>query len=301
MSSLLYGKAFKGLRKVSKRVLSACYPLVKQVYRFPKVKSIDDTIDHLLENRASISRYGDSEFLFIIDRISLPYQVFDEMLRQRMIDILVSNHPNHTVGLPIGYQSLENLIPDSKLFWRSQVVWTYPRLRKFLDLNKEYLNASMTRIYVTFDDKRDCPRIFAKLMSLWQGRNVLLIEGEKSRLGVGNDLFSRANRVDRVLAPQHHAFGRYADILKEARKYPKDTLVLMALGPTATVLAYDLAREGYQALDIGNVDIEYEWFLRGATSKVKIPGKYTSEAIGGRVVDDIVDELYESQVVARIL
>ena len=43
-------------------------------------------------------------------------------------------------------------------------------------------------------------------------------------------------------------------------------------------LAYDLSELGYRALDIGHVDIEYEWFLQKATEKVKISGKYTSEA-----------------------
>lgn len=47
--------------------------------------------------------------------------------------------------------------------------------------------------------------------------------------------------------------------------------MLIALGPTATVMAYDLADMGYQALDIGNVDIEAEWFLRGVDEKIKIP------------------------------
>jgi glycosyltransferase family protein len=301
MSSILYDRRFRSLRKISKRVLSSLYPLVRKLYRFPRVESIPDTIAYIYANKASISRYGDSEFLYIIDKISLPYQVYDPELGRRLQEVLVSNEPNHLVGLPIGYHSLHNLIDDSKLFWRSQIVWTYPRLRKYLDVNKTYYNASMTRVYVTFDDKSECPQIFASLMKLWEGRKVLIIEGEKSRLGVGNDLFSRALKVERVLAPMHHAFARYNELIQEARKSDLDTLVLLALGPTATVMAYDLAKAGYQAIDIGNVDIEYEWFLRGATSKVKIPGKYTSEAVGGRNVEDVEDQLYLSQIKARIL
>jgi len=30
------------------------------------------------------------------------------------------------------------------------------------------------------------------------------------------------------------------------------------LGPTTTVLAYDLYKNGYQAIDIGHVDLEHE-------------------------------------------
>jgi glycosyltransferase family protein len=139
------------------------------------------------------------------------------------------------------------------------------------------------------------------LMSLWEEREVLLVEGEKSRLGVGNDLFSKAKKVERILAPMHHAFDKYDLLVSEVCKHDTSKLVLIALGPTATVMAADLSGLGYQALDIGNIDIEYEWYLQGAQSKVKIPGKYTSEARNGREVDDVVNELYFSQIISMIL
>lgn len=58
---------------------------------------------------------------------------------------------------------------------------------------------------------------------------------------------------------------------------PKDGLVLAALGMTATVLCYDLAKKGYQAIDIGHVDVEYSWFLMGAKNKCPVPGKAVNE------------------------
>ena len=76
----------------------------------------------------------------------------------------------------------------------------------------------------------------------------------------------------------------------------KDSLILIALGPTATLLSYNLAKEGYQALDIGHFDIEYEWFLRGASKKEKIENKYTNEVEGGNSIDDIHNERYNNQI-----
>lgn len=55
--------------------------------------------------------------------------------------------------------------------------------------------------------------------------------------------------------------------MKAACTVNKAKLVLIALGHTATVLAYDLAEVGYQAIDIGHIDIEYEWFLMRAPKK----------------------------------
>ena len=53
--------------------------------------------------------------------------------------------------------------------------------------------------------------------------------------------------------------------MKIVQKYsPNEYLILLALGPTATVMAYNLAQKGYQAIDIGHIDIEYEWYRMGA-------------------------------------
>ena len=69
---------------------------------------------------------------------------------------------------------------------------------------------------------------------------------------------------------------------------------------TATVLAYDLARLGYWAVDLGHLDIEYEWLKLGVNEKVSIKGKYTNESKGGDVVDECKDEQYLSQIICDI-
>jgi glycosyltransferase family protein len=272
------------------------------VYRFPKVNSINETLDKLQKKKCSIVRFGDSEFLYILDKINLPYQEYDKTLACELQQILRSDIENILVGLPIGFHSHANLTSESRLFWRVQIVWIYSRLRRLLNLNREYDNASITRIYADYVDKAHCKATFEKFMMLWKGREVVLIEGEKSRLGVGNNLFFSALSVKRVLGPSHNAFHRCDEILNFISSTLKnDVLILASLGPAAKVISFRLAGQGYQVLDIGNLDIEYEWYLRGATSKVIVPGKYTSEAKGGRIVADISDKNYESQIIARFI
>lgn len=36
------------------------------------------------------------------------------------------------------------------------------------------------------------------------------------------------------------------------------------------MLSYELAKLGYQAIDLGHLDIEYEWFRMGAKGRVPI-------------------------------
>ena len=75
---------------------------------------------------------------------------------------------------------------------------------------------------------------------------------------------------------------------------------LLALGPVATVMAYDLAKSGRKAVDIGHLDLEYEWFLRGEGVRVPIPHKYVNEIDGGENVEDIHDEKYKSEIKIKV-
>ena len=145
-----------------------------------------------------------------------------------------------------------------------------------------------------------CAFYFKLIQQIWADKDILLIEGEKSRLGVGNDLFDNVKSIRRILAPNTNAFDHYDAIMKIVQKYsPNEYLILLALGPTATVMAYNLAQKGYQAIDIGHIDIEYEWYRMGASHKVPIPSKYVNEADAGVGVGDIHDEKYKKEIICR--
>ena len=74
-----------------------------------------------------------------------------------------------------------------------------------------------------------------------------------------------AKSVNYIYGPKAHAFRDYDRLLAEAKAQPKDRLMIVVLGPTATVLAYDLAKAGYQALDIGHLGKAYDWLKRKET------------------------------------
>ncbi len=297
---LLYGNLFKIPRRIFKYVLSFCYPIVKIIWPLPQIMSIEETILKIIEEECSISRFGDSEILYLVDKLNLPYQVYDENLASNLKKILNSDIPNLLVGLPTGYRSLNNMGAKGRVFWRSQISYAYPRLYKYINLKKVYYNANITRFYFGFENLNESKKNFNLIKKIWTGRKILLIEGEKSRLGVGNDLFSEALSVERILGPYHNAYASKNKLLAEAIKHGKDKLYLVAMGPTAKVITFELAQLGYQAVDIGNIDLEYEWFKRGKNERVKIEGKYTSEVKGGRVVSDIVDPLYQEQIIKVI-
>ena len=85
-------------------------------------------------------------------------------------------------------------------------------------------------------------------------------------------------------------------------KIKKNILILISLGPTATVLAYDLCKLGYQAIDVGHIDIEYEWFLKNASTKVVVENKFVNEVNNGENnFTKVKDKLYYKQIIKTIL
>lgn len=81
----------------------------------------------------------------------------------------------------------------------------------------------------------------------------------------------------------------------------KNSLVCISLGPTATVLAYDLAQRGYQALDIGQLDNEYEWYLRDVRERISIPGKLVAEVSEKQSFVMVDERKYLNQVIAKVV
>ena len=78
-------------------------------------------------------------------------------------------------------------------------------------------------------------------------------------------------------------------------------MILVSLGPTATVLTYDIFKLGKQVIDFGHFDLEYEYYLRNSTKIMKIPFKYVNEAFGGnKNISQVTDQNYFNQIIMKI-
>ncbi|MDO5292490.1 MAG: SP_1767 family glycosyltransferase [bacterium] len=268
--------------------------------RTPKVKimSIEDTIEAVVNQGLSVSRYGDGEFSWMVGIKQKTFQDSSEEMKKRLLEIINSNQKGHIVCLSDAFGSLRQYNHFAKRFWMEFMVKYRKNWIGLLDLNKTYYNTNMTRFYMDYKDKLICKNRFCLIKRVWDARDIIIVEGDKTRLGIGNDLFDNAKSIHRILAPATNAFFKYDDIMEKIKKHSKDKLILMALGPTATIMAYDLHQLGYQAIDVGHIDIEYEWFLMGAKTKVPVPNKYVNEAkqFGGIPKNSFYNEEYINQI-----
>lgn len=279
--------------------------ILRTKYRL-HIMSPEKTIRYIMKHQCSIARFGDGEFDLIFQTRDLGFQTKSTELAAMLCDVLKRDQSNLLLCIPHCMNSTKGCNAHSKNFW---IYWGKKNnhqqnivnmIRKYAGRKYRFGDSQITRPYIDWKNDRRAKRTYPMLKKIWEGKRVLLIEGEQTRMGVGNDLFDGAESLQRILAPAVGAFSARKEIKDTIMRYYDGQLIVMALGPTATILAAEFANAGIQALDIGNLDIEYEWFRMHAKERVAIPGKFTNEADKGRVYSECNDATYLNQIIARV-
>ena len=279
--------------------------ILRTKYRL-RIMSPERTLKYIRKHKCSIARYGDGEFDLITSSRDIHFQIRNENLAKRLSVVLKNDNPNLLLCIPRCMNTISGCNEYSGTFWlewgrkdnhHQKIV---NMIREHSGRNYVFGDSQITRPYIDWVDTKRAETTFPMLKDLWRDRDILIVEGEQTRLGVGNDLFDDAKSIKRILAPAVGAFEQYDEIKNAICQHYQGELLIMALGPTATILAADFSSMNMQALDIGHIDIEYEWYLRGAKERIAIPGKFTNEAKDGRVVEECTDETYLRQIIARI-
>lgn len=291
-------------RMIHIRLGNAGYEMIdryrKDLYQYPQIGPSEEAVDKIVNEKCSLVRYGDGEFEFMAGNERLVYQRYEPELAKRLDEIMHSKDEKLLIGIANNYGALDMYTEDTADSIR---LYMDERTRKFhmsvLDQDRVYYDAYMFKCYFPYKNREDTWQRVELIKKIWANRNVVIVEGDKTRTGYGNDLFDNAKSIKRILAPINNAFDKYEEILNAALKIDKSCLVLIVLGPTANLLAYDLMKKGYQAVDIGQVDMDYEWYRVGAQKRVPIPDRYVSQ-LPAAEIEEVNDQEYLNQIIERI-
>lgn len=267
------------------------------------IMTSEETIAYILKNNCSIARYGDGDMGLMMKTSAVGYQQISDSLANALQDVFTNTSKNLLICMPYPMVSTREFKKHGKKFWK---YWTIENKERVMTIIREKMKAEykfgdsfLSRPVTGYKSSQKAKKLFPLLKMLWNDRDVIIVEGSGTRMGIGNDLFSNTKSIKRILCPAENAFDVYPRILKTCIENYNGELILMALGPTATVLASDLSKHGIQALDLGHIDIQYEWYLHGNNYQ-PVLGKYTNEAHDGRVVEDCLDKTYLSQIIEKI-
>ncbi len=217
--------------------------------QYPEVRSEVETIKAIAEKGYSIARFGDGEFNMCIGRHK-SFQQHDEKLVSRLKEILASREPGLLIGIPT-IRSEKDLTVILKKF----VIRRGHRVLELLDRDRIYESTTMTTVFPSkCADLTDRVNL---LQSIWAGRKVVFVVGANSRFFYEKELFDNMAQHQFIYGPARNAFSQYDDLIEQVTAYDKEWLVLISLGPTATVMVYDLFKLGYQAIDLGQTPSKF--------------------------------------------
>ena len=212
---------------------------------YPDVMTEEQTLTLLPTH--SIARFGDGEWRCAIGG-GCTSQRPDPNLARELKQVLVSRMPSLIVGLP------HSRGPRAESWER----YAEKRYMAYADQDKLYGSAFITR-----PDNApwiDTPDFWDKVRSLWRGRDVILVVGDKKSI-TEEMIAGEASSLEHVWGPRQHAYAEIdrleIDVLAHARER---STVILCLGATATVLAWRLAKRGIHALDLGHIGM----FMRHA-------------------------------------
>lgn len=234
-----------------------------------KVHSIDETIDELLHTEKSMVRFGDGEIV-MIKGVDLMLQKASAEIADGLKEILAYRYDDLIVTIPGIFDGLSDHHKASQKFWRDHLLFCRKTYETYCNPNRVYYTTFVSRCYYFAKDRTPCDGWFAKIRKIWENRDVVIVEGSRTHNGVGNDLLDTAKTIERIICPPSDAYGALPAILEACAAYEKERLFLLSVGVAAKFLAAELFRQGYRVLDIGNLDMEYEWYVRRAPGKCKL-------------------------------
>ena len=228
-----------------------------------------------IKNGKHISRYGDGELAWAA---GIPYPqpcgVFtpdiSHNLSRRLFEKAGPFHmqcvnSNMLLQFPFGSPH------GTKRFYKDFLLAnheSFSSLFKRLE-GRQYGEACFPYVYreKRIRNRRKLASFFKDFMGCLEGKDVLIVEGESGHMGINNDFLSSSLSISRILCPDNNAFDRVEEIKGAVFKIlDRFSLVLLALGPAATLIVHDFSsiQNVPQMIDIGSLEKDYVLFMENA-------------------------------------
>lgn len=215
-----------------------------------------ETLERVRRERLSLARFGDGELaLALSPDAAISFHGGSAPLQAELRAILKGD----------GYEDVPLLtcIPGIGVsFYRGYWAKYWPAVKPLLNPARTYGNTSVSREGLF---KLDPEAARVAWRAIWDGKDVCYVIGKGSRFEPIDALFGGVASSRTIHSLPRDAYADVDRVVDEVvATIPRETLILCALGPAATVLAARLAKLGYWALDIGHISSVYRTVTEGA-------------------------------------
>jgi glycosyltransferase family protein len=222
-----------------------------KMFEDKNLHSMLDTLKQVKQGK-SLARYGDGE-ITLMDGDGIDFQAANSNLAEELHEILTKKNDAIVVCLPTILKACNQIEENWWLkFW--YVRWADLKFK--LNREMKYGHSMVTRpdFFIMYPE-----HAVQAWQEIWHGRQVLFITGKGSKLNIDHELFRNINSSDVIFSLSENAFDDLDRVIFEVKNnFDNKYLILIALGPSGTVLANRLSKRGYQALDIGHITSSYD-------------------------------------------
>ena len=167
-------KALRTVKRFAIKILEmkACYisyPIVSKSFKF-KILSNEKTIERIVSERLSVSRYGDGEIMLMNNR-SIGFQKANPNLARRLKEIINARDAGHMVCLTDCILSTDELREEPAKYCRIFTVANAGLIKSLVPPDRVYGCTNFTRFYADWKDKSEevmRDRI-NRILTIWEG------------------------------------------------------------------------------------------------------------------------------------
>lgn len=222
-----------------KPLLSGFYA-IKLIYmkrEYPKVMTTTETLKEISSGK-SIARFGDGELKLIMGRglvrngDNSEYQVYDRELSNRLRKIIRSPTGNCIIAINNFCDKWDDKeLPDETKFSYWETFWLnyWEKLKGIYKEGYTYGCAEISRITVFKENSLE------DVKKIWDKRKVLFVVGSGSYFVYEKRLFDNIKSAKMLVVLGKSSFNKYDSILNTIKTFDKGYLILLSLGPCATV------------------------------------------------------------------
>lgn len=246
------------------------FEYVKQLKQKYKFYNAEETVNKLINSNCSICRFGDGEINLIKGGIDIVFEKQNKKLAESLRKVISSNNPNILVAVPDLFHSFCNVDFHARKVTRIFYSRNHDFLLSLLKPNVGYYCAGFTIPYINSGNSVfDFDTYYNNIKKIWDNKEIVIICGDRVFHNIEYNIYDNASSIEYILCPTTNAYQHYDEILYKAKKIDKNKIVIIMLGPTATVLAYDLANLGYRALDTGHLAKDYDAYCKNIPSNAE--------------------------------
>lgn len=175
------------------------------------------TLQLIINHELSFIRFGDGEFNIINGNRGPQFQRNSRTLQSELREVLHFRSPKNLICIPNIFTQDTKISSHTNYnhnFREKYLINNSLILAKTLDEKYTYGDALITRPFMDTQNKKYSSDIFNLFKQIWNNRDIVIIEGDKTLFGVNNELLNNASTIKRIIAPALNAYDYKNEIIQ---------------------------------------------------------------------------------------